>query len=177
MALQCCLLAGGREEIIMSAEKFMKLVEENQGFELVLGYRDWEDRCMGGKGDTYWYIVKKDDKPKEFYCATFKDGEWQDQKIKGKGKKRTAVSVKAGSTIKRITENAFVAQEEAWVKGKKARLIEDGHPHWHYTKGFGEKGLDVSAAYGVTIAYSDINDVPAGFHLRDVMTGEDVEKP
>ena len=74
-----------------------------------------------------------------------------------------------------ITENAYLMQDEKWVRDRKPRVIEDAHPHFHYTYGFGEKGLDVSEQYGVTIGYSDIHDVPAGFHLRDLRTGADVE--
>lgn len=166
-----------REDCIMSAEKFMELVEENDGFELVLGYRDWEDRYMGGKGDIYWYIVRKDEKLKEFYSATYKDGKWQDVRITGKGSKRKEVSVTSGATIRRIAENAFYGQNEAWVKGKKAKVIDTGHPHKHFSKGFGEKGLDVSEAYGVTITYSDINNLSVGFHMRNVFTGSGVEIP
>ena len=32
--------------------------------------------------------------------------------------------------------------------------------------GIGDKALDVSEASGVSIGYSDIKDLPAGFHLR-----------
>lgn len=47
----------------------------------------------------------------------------------------------------------------------------------HYVYGFGDKGLDVSVQYGVTIAYSDIEDADAGFHLRCLYTGDDVDLP
>jgi hypothetical protein len=41
----------------------------------------------------------------------------------------------------------------------------------------GDKALDVSEAYGVSIAYSDIKDLSAGYHLRYLYTGEEVEMP
>lgn len=41
----------------------------------------------------------------------------------------------------------------------------------------GDKGLDVSVEYGVTIAYNDIKDADASFHLRYLYTGSDVETP
>ena len=34
-----------------------------------------------------------------------------------------------------------------------------------------------AAQYGVTIGYSDIEDVSVGFHLRDMSTGQNVEMP
>ena len=39
----------------------------------------------------------------------------------------------------------------------------------------GRKALDVSEKYGVSIAYSDIKDLSAGYHLRYLYTGDDVE--
>ena len=39
------------------------------------------------------------------------------------------------------------------------------------------KALDVSEKYGVSIAYSDIKDLSAGYHLRYLYTGDDVEIP
>ncbi len=83
----------------------------------------------------------------------------------------------AESTIRKIEERAYFMQNEDWVVDRKPRLIEDGHPHYHYVYGFGDKALDVSEAYGVSIAYSDINDVEAGYHLRYLYTGEEVEAP
>jgi|GEM_PF-6464658 len=41
----------------------------------------------------------------------------------------------------------------------------------------GDKALDVSEAYGVSIGYSDLKDPEAGFHLRYLYTGEDVDAP
>ena len=37
----------------MFEERFMKLVEENDGFEFYQAYRDDVDHVLGGKGDTY----------------------------------------------------------------------------------------------------------------------------
>ncbi len=68
-------------------------------------------------------------------------------------------------------------QDEDWVKNRNPRLVEDAHPHFHYVYGMGDKALDVSEAYGVSIGYSDIKDLPSGFHLRYLYTGEDVDIP
>ena len=160
----------------MSAERFIRLVEEYNGFEFCQAYRDDVDHIIGGKGNTFWYVISKNGNVAETYIARYHDGVWQDQRIKGKSKK-TVKEMPPGSTIRRIAEHAYLMQNEKWVEGRKARLIEDAHPHCHYVYGFGDKGLDVSAQYGVTIGYSDIHDVPAGFHLRYLYTGADVELP
>ena len=68
-------------------------------------------------------------------------------------------------------------QDQSWVKDRNPKLIEDAHPHFHYVFGFGDKALDVSQAYGVSIAYSDIKDLSAGYHLRYLYTGKDVDIP
>ena len=161
----------------MEYYRFMELVEKENGFEFYQAFRDEVDWIIGGKDDTCWFTVMKDQSVKETYVGTLKDGVWTDRLIKGKGKRRTEKEMPAGSTIKRIEERAYFMQEEPWVKDRKPRLIEDAHPHLRYDYGMGDKALDVSEAYSVSIAYSDIKDLSAGYHLRYLYTGEEVEKP
>ena len=161
----------------MDDHRFLELVEKEKGFEFYQAFRDEVDWVMGGKDDTFWFMILQDQSIKETYIGKLKDGAWTDRLIKGKGKKKSVKDMPAGSTIKRIEERAFFMQDEAWVKDRKPRLIEDAHPHYHYVYGMGDKALDVSEAYGVSIAYSDIKDLSAGFHLRYLYTGEDVELP
>ena len=161
----------------LQAGRFVKLAEEYGGFELVQAYRDEEDRFIGGKNGKYWYIIQKDGRTADQYIGTLKDGEWKDVRIKGRGKSRKVTDMPAGTTIGLIEENAYMHQSDEWVQGRKAKLVEDSHPHLHYVYGFGDKALDVSEKYGVTIGWSDIKDVPAGFRLRDLSVGEDVELP
>ena len=161
----------------MTGERFMKLVQDCQGFEFYQAYRDDIDHIMGGKGDTYWYVIMKRGKVTDSYIGTYRDGVWTDRWIKGKGKKKTIKEITAGSTIKRIEERAYFMQDAEWVKDRKPRLVADSHPHYHYVYGIGDKALDVSEAYGISIAYSDINDLSSGYHLRYLYTGEEVEIP
>lgn len=161
----------------MSKERFIELVEEFGGFEFVQAYREDIDHIIGGKGDTYWYIISQNNRIKESYIAVFRDGVWRDRYIKGQSEKKKEKEMPAGSTIKLIEENAFIYQDEAWVQKKTPKAIEDSHPHYHYVYGFGDKALDVSLQYGVTIGYSDIKDLSVGFHLRDANAGAQVELP
>ena len=161
----------------MSTEQFISLVEENDGFEFCQAYRDDEDHFIGGKNNTYWYVICKKSKIKESYIATHNNGKWKDTCTKVRGGKKSMKDLPEGSIIKMIAEKAYLLQDQNWVINRKGRLIEDSHPHYHYTYGFGEKALDISEKYGVTIAYSDINDVSSGFHLRDLIVGPDVELP
>lgn len=161
----------------MSEERFVKLVEDNQGFEFYQAYRDDVDHILGGKGNTFWYIITKKGKVVESSIATFQNGIWSDHITKGTGSKKTTKELPAGSVIKRITEKAYLMQEEKWVKGRQPKLIDDSHPHYHYVYGFGDKALDVSKQYGVSIAFSDIKDLSAGFHLRYLHKGSEVELP
>ena len=151
----------------MKTYRFLELVEKEKGFEFYQAFRDEVDWIIGGKGDTYWFAVMQDQSVKETYIGTLKDGVWSDCKVKGKGKRKTVKEMPAGSTIKRIEERAYFMQDAEWVKGRKSRLVADAHP----------KALDVSEAYGVSIAYSDIKDPAAGFHLRYLYTGKEVEAP
>lgn len=161
----------------MQNDRFMELVKKEKGFEFCQAFRDETDWIIGGKEDTYWFAVLKDQSVREMYIGTLKDGIWTDRMIKGKGKKRTVKEMPAGSTIKRIEERAYYMQEEPWVANRKPSLIADAHPHYHYVYGMGDKALDVSEAYGVSIAYSDLKDPSAGFHLRHLYTGEGTEIP
>ena len=162
----------------MSADRFIDLVEKHNGFEFSLAYRDDADHIIGGKGDTYWYIIVKKGKVAESYIGKCQNGSWEDTYIKGTGARKKTKAMPSGSTIALIAEKAYYMQNEKWVAGKKnPRLIEDSHPHYHYVYGFGDKGLDVSEKYGVTIAYSDIKDAASGFHLSSLQTGNDVEMP
>jgi hypothetical protein len=161
----------------MDNYRFSELVEKEKGFEFYQAFRDEVDWIIGGKDDTVWFTVMKDQSVKETYIGIFKDGVWTDRRIKGKGKRKSVKEMPAGSTIKRVEERAYHMQDEAWVKDRKPRLIEDSHPHYHYVYGIGDKALDVSEAYGVSIAYSDLKDPAAGYHLRYLYTGEEVEIP
>ena len=162
---------------MMESYRFAELAEKEQGFEFCQAFRDEVDWIMGGKDDTYWFVILKDQSVKETYIGTLKDGVWTDRRIKGRGKRKTVKEMPAGSTIERIEERAYFMQDAEWVRDRDPRLIEDAHPHYHYTYGIGDKALDVSQAYGVSIAYSDLKDVPAGFHLRFLYTGEEAEAP
>ncbi len=161
----------------MENGRFMELVEKENGFEFYQAFRDEVDWIMGGKGHTFWFAVLKDQALKEIYIGTFQDDAWSDRRIKGKGKRRTVKERPAGSTVKRREERAYYMQDAEWVTDRTPRIVEDAHPHYHYTYGIGDKALDVSEAYGVSIAYSDLKDPEAGFHLRYLYTGEDVEVP
>ena len=161
----------------MESYRFMELVEKEKGFEYYQAFRDEVDWIIGGKDGTYWFSVLKDQSVKETYIGTLKDGVWADRKVKGKGKKKTVTEMPAESTIKRIEERAFFMQDAEWVKGRKPRLVQDAHPHYHYVYGIGDKALDVSEDFGVSIAYSDLKDLSAGFRLRYLYTGEEVDIP
>jgi len=171
---QDALMAGGHT---VSEEQFIRLVEEYQGFELYQAYSNDVDHILGGKNNTFWYVIMKKGKVSESYIARYEDGVWTDTFTKGRGEKKISKPLPSGSTIKMICENAYLMQEEKWVKGRKGKLIEDSHPHYHFVYGFGDRGLDVSQQYGVTIAYSDIHDLSTGFHLRYLYTGSEVEAP
>ena len=161
----------------MSAERFINLVEDYQGFEFYQAYRDDVDHILGGKDNVFWYIIMKKGKITESCIGKCENGVWTDSCTKGSGARKKTKQMPPGSTIARIAEKAYLMQEEKWVKDRKPRLIEDAHPHYHYVYGIGDKGLDVSEKYGVTIAYSDIKDLSAGFHLRYLYTGSEVELP
>ena len=50
-------------------ERFVKLVEDNGGFEFYQAYRNDVDHILGGKGNTYWYVILKKGKVTESYIG------------------------------------------------------------------------------------------------------------
>ena len=72
----------------MSEERFLKLVEEYQGFEFSQAYRDDVDHILGGKDNTVWYVIMKKGKVKESYTGKLNDGVWEDVCEKGSGKSK-----------------------------------------------------------------------------------------
>ena len=158
-------------------ERFLELINKYTGFEMVHAYRDEVDHVLGGKEDTIWYVIMKDGSVKEIYLSEYINGEWKDTHIKGKGKKEVRKDLPSGTVLKMIDEKAYLCQDEEWVKRKEPKPIEDNHPHYHYVYGMGDKALDVSVEYGVTISYNDLKDTSGAFHLRDLSTGKDVERP
>ncbi len=161
----------------MLEERFIQRVEENGGFEFCQAYRGDVDHVLGGKDGVFWYVVTKKGKVTESCIGKFSGGAWEDVCVRGSGAGKKTKAMPAGSTIRRITEKAYLMQNEPWVARRTPRTVEDAHPHYHYVYGFGDKGLDVSLRYGVTIAYSDLKDPDAGFHLRYLYTGGDVDLP
>lgn len=157
----------------MSEDRFIKLVHENNGFEFYQAFQNDVDHVLGGKDNVYWYTILKKGKVVESYIGKLIGDNWEDTYIKGSKTK----AMPSGSTIKLIAEKAYLMQEEKWVKDRKGKLIEDSHPHLHYVYGFGDKGLDISEQYGVTIGFSDIKDTSTGFHLRYLYTGNEVDLP
>ena len=47
----------------------------------------------------------------------------------------------------------------------------------HFMFGFGEKAVETVSEYGITVDFNDINENDNAYHLRDILTGKDVEKP
>ena len=113
----------------------------------------------------------KKGKVTESYIGKYKDGVWEDVYVKGSGASKKTKAMPAGSTIRKIAEKAYLCQSETWVTRRTPKPIEDAHPHYHYVYGFGDKGLDISVQYGVTIAYNDVKDADASFHLRYLYIG------
>ena len=161
----------------MEEYRFAELVRKERGFEFCQAFRNEKDIVMGGRDGKFWFIVMQDQTVKETYAGTLEGGVWSDRRISGRGKRKKITEMPPGSTVRRIEERAYFMQDAEWVAGRKPRLLEDPHPRFHYTYGIGERALDVSETFGVSTGYSDLKDPEAGFRLRFLYTGQDVEDP
>ena len=93
----------------MDRNAFMKLVNDNDGFEFVIGYRDDLDYYIGGVGNKYWFLWTKG-KDSEYYVGTYENGVWTDKHYIAKNKKIIeSNTVEPETTINKIVERAFSA--------------------------------------------------------------------
>ena len=108
-------------------ERFIKLVEDNGGFEYYQAYRNDVDLILGGKADTYWYAILKKGKVTESFIGRRSGDAWEDVYIKGSGPSQKTKAMPAGSTIGRIAEKAYLYQNETWVTRRTPKPVEDVH--------------------------------------------------
>ena len=78
----------------MSEDRFIQLVQDNDGFEYYQAFRGDVDHVLGGKGDTYWYIIMKKGKVTESYIGKYRGDVWEDVFIKGSGSRGVPIDVK-----------------------------------------------------------------------------------
>ena len=160
----------------MDNKTFIDLVNEYDGFELVIGFRDDVDHYIGGKDNKVWYQVTKGSNS-EYYVGTLENGVWTDKFYKAKKHKVvSSETVESGTTISKVEERAFFYRDKIGTK-KPQRVEKEEDTYLHYVFGFGERAWEVSEKYGVTTFFSDINKEDEGYHLRDIVIGSDVEKP
>lgn len=160
----------------MGEESFMNLVLENNGFEFVIGFKDFVNHRIGGLKNKYWYYIDYNGKKAEYYVGTYENGSWKDKFYQLKGNKLESKEVDSGTTIHMIVERAYYYQDK--TVGKKAQEVEkNGILCNHYMFGFGDKAVEVSKDYGITVFFNDINDNDSAYHLRDILLGKDVEEP
>ena len=158
----------------MNAESFMNLVNEQNGFEFVIGFKNGE-HYIGGTGNKYWYLVDTGRK-KEYYIGTYEDGVWSDKFYVDKKGDLESSTVESGTTINKIVERAYFYQER--TAGRKPQETEmGGFKCNHYCFGFGDKAVQVVQDYGVTVGFNDIKDNDGAYRLRDISTGKQVDPP
>ncbi len=160
----------------MNEESFMNLVKENDGFEFVIGHKNFVDHRIGGLKNKYWYFIDYDGKKQEYYVGTYENGSWIDKFYTKKGSKLESKSVESGITIKMIVDRAYFYQDK--IVGKKPIEVEKkGYICNHYVFGFGDKAVETLKDFGITVGYNDIKDNNSAYNLREVLLGKDVDKP
>lgn len=159
------------------ADRFIGLVGKYNGFEAVLGFRDWEDHHIGGKGNFVWYCVTNGKKI-ECYIAELNGNTWDDKFYSAKGAAVSCTDAASGITVAMIADRLFTGQSKIRADGRKGVSVEGvSEKCTRYNFNFGAVAYDVSDEYGVTIRLSDCDNAERGFSLRCINTGSDVEKP
>lgn len=156
---------------------FLDLVKKYDGFEFVLGFRGDEDHWLGGKDNTVWYHIGKENDV-ECWMGKLQDGKWTDKHFVIKGKDFKEEGFESGKTMEMILERAYFKQKEIAESGYKPTTVSVyEHPCSHYSFSFGAKAYKISDEYGVTVEYSNIDDEAAGYRLRAIDTGANVKVP
>lgn len=162
---------------MLNEELFLKLVSENNGFQVALGFIDFEDHFIGGKDSTVWYFVRKGSTD-DYYIGTSDGNTWSDTHYTFRNKELSSEPAPSGETIARILSELSTGQDEIEKSGRKPSQTEIyEHPCSHYSFAFGERAYKISDEYGITVSYSNIKDEAAGFRMRSILTGEDVKAP
>ena len=160
----------------MNAESFMNLVKEYDGFEFVIGFKNFIDHRIGGQGNKYWYYIDYNGKKSEYYVGTYENGSWTDKFYTKKGSKFESKTVNSETTINMIVERAYFYQDK--TLGRKPQEVEKhGFVCNHYMFGFGDKAVEIEKEYGITVEFNDIKDNDSAYSLREILLGKDVEKP
>lgn len=160
----------------MSRDSFMNLVNENNGFEVVLANDNDVNYCMGGKDNKYWFEKKKGNYS-EYYMSTYENGTWNDRfLVSKKGKIVENTPVDSEMCINRIVKKAYYCQDKIGERTTK-EVVKDNDAFRHYVFGCGEKSWDVSSQYGVTTGFSNIFKDQEGYFLKDINVGQDVIMP
>lgn len=163
---------------MLNEKDFLKLVADNNGFEVTLGFRDDIDHFLGGTGNKLWYFVKNKSAEDYYVCTLQEDGSRVDVHYKCKKEILSAEPATSGITLELIVAELSVEQDEVdSSKRKPTKVSLYEHPCSHYSFAFGERACKISDEYGVTVEYSNLNDEAAGFRLRDLRIGPDVIPP
>lgn len=155
---------------------FLELIEKHGGFEYTIGFRDNEDHWIGGTGNTVWYLISKG-RSQECWIGERSGETWTDRHLVKK-KTLTEKPAEPGTTMEMILARAYFKHAEIAASGRKPVPTEFyGHPCSHYVFSFGARAYDISDEFGITMSYSNIDEVTAGYRLRDVGTGAGVTVP
>ena len=110
----------------MSQDRFISLVEENNGFEFYQAYRGDVDHVLGGKDGTYWYVIMKKGKVTESYIGKNSTGVWEDICIKGTGANKKAKTMPNAPRVANCRMSAIPAtkSKRACPNGQALYIID-----------------------------------------------------
>lgn len=155
---------------------FLELVGKNGGFEYTIGFINDEDHFIGGTGNKVWYCIIKGNVT-ECFMGELNGDVWTDRRILKK-KGITEEPAEPGKTMEMILSMAYSGQDYIASSGRKPVTVKIYEMECsHYVFSFGAKAWDIVNDYGITVSYSDVDDLKAGFRLRDITVGKNVKPP
>lgn len=158
---------------------FLKLVEDNGGFQLALSFRE-TTVYAGGKGGTVWFVEQG--KKRIFWrIGHLVDGVWSDETWERKKGRCEGEAVRGGaepgSALAHAAELAFRHQEKIDGGRKPMKVLDARVPTVRYNYSFGALAYDIATDFGVTVRFSDVDHEETGYRLESIAVGAEVVPP
>ncbi len=154
----------------------LKLVADNNGFELVVTFDNREVHRYGGKGNMFWYEISNGIKS-EAHIAEYVNGAWTAKLGKRIEDNVTFGQSDAGTVLEMIAQRLYFGKN---VNLEGATVEDAGEMGYNITKyqfGYGGTLYKFSNEFGVTVAFGDGDKPNECFRFRYFSLGDEIELP
>lgn len=154
----------------------LKLVAENNGFELVVNFDNLELHRYGGKGNAFWYEITNGVKS-EAHIAEYVNGAWTAKLGKKIDDNVTLGQSDAGTVLEMIAQRLFFGKNVNLEGASAEDASEQGYGITKYQFDYSGTFYKFSNEFGVTVAFDDTDKPNDCFRFRYFSIGDETEVP